>query len=235
MPDFILDPDPTSTYEASEEYRAAWIAAYGHPVTVEQEFRSAVYVDETGEIVAGPGLRLVDLPRFQQEFIEFAQGASAGPQGLKGDKGDKGDTGPQGLKGDKGDTGSQGPQGIQGPQGLKGDKGDTGSQGLKGDIGLTGAPGEDSFVIQVGGTYPARPNLPAVVFIGTANPGAAMLVGDSWINTADSDGPTYLTTADTSVLKVQATNPGLTGPGLWMQTGLGASGTGVTFWIEDGL
>lgn len=35
-------------------------------------------------------------------------------------------------------------------------------------------------------------------------------------------------------LVVSPTNPGLTQPGLWVQTGMGASGTGITFWIEDG-
>lgn len=30
------------------------------------------------------------------------------------------------------------------------------------------------------------------------------------------------------------TNPNLTGPGLWIQTGLGPGGTGFTFWFEDG-
>jgi hypothetical protein len=34
-------------------------------------------------------------------------------------------------------------------------------------------------------------------------------------------------------LVVSPTNPGLTQPGLWVQTGLG-SGTDMTFWIEDG-
>lgn len=33
---------------------------------------------------------------------------------------------------------------------------------------------------------------------------------------------------------VSTTNPGLTAPGLWVQTGLGTDGTGITFWVEDG-
>lgn len=33
---------------------------------------------------------------------------------------------------------------------------------------------------------------------------------------------------------VQATNPALAAPGLWIQTGLGPGGTDMTFWVEDG-
>lgn len=35
-------------------------------------------------------------------------------------------------------------------------------------------------------------------------------------------------------LFVQPADPGLTEPGLWMQTGLGAGGTDMTLWVEDG-
>lgn len=34
---------------------------------------------------------------------------------------------------------------------------------------------------------------------------------------------------------VQNTDPGMTGPGIWIQTGLAPSGAGFTFWFEDGL
>lgn len=34
---------------------------------------------------------------------------------------------------------------------------------------------------------------------------------------------------------VQDTDPGLTGPGIWIQTGLAPGGTGFTWWFEDGL
>jgi hypothetical protein len=35
---------------------------------------------------------------------------------------------------------------------------------------------------------------------------------------------------------IQTTAPDFGGlPGLWIQTGLGTSGTDTTFWIEDGL
>lgn len=36
-------------------------------------------------------------------------------------------------------------------------------------------------------------------------------------------------------LYVQSTDPGLTIPGLWIQTGLGSDGNDMTFWVEDGL
>ncbi len=36
-------------------------------------------------------------------------------------------------------------------------------------------------------------------------------------------------------LYVQNTNPGLTVPGLWIQTGLAPAGAGMTFWVEDGV
>lgn len=37
-----------------------------------------------------------------------------------------------------------------------------------------------------------------------------------------------------SGVHVQTTNPQMVAPGLWIQTGLGTSGTDFTFWIEDG-
>ena len=33
---------------------------------------------------------------------------------------------------------------------------------------------------------------------------------------------------------IQSSNPGSSHPHLWIQTGLGPKGTGMTFWIEDG-
>lgn len=161
----------------------------------------------------------------------------AGPKGDTGDTGPSGPTGATGLTGPKGDTGDTGPQGIQGQIGPQGGTGPTGAPGASGDIGPTGptgTPGDDAFVVEVNGGYHNRPDLDAVVFIGPDDPSADMMPGDTWINTADSDGPTYLSTADTDVLRVQPTDPVLTGPGLWIQTGLGSTGTGITFWIEDG-
>jgi hypothetical protein len=37
-----------------------------------------------------------------------------------------------------------------------------------------------------------------------------------------------------SSLYIQDSNPGISSPHLWIQTGLGASGSDMTFWIEDG-
>lgn len=36
-------------------------------------------------------------------------------------------------------------------------------------------------------------------------------------------------------LYVSELQPEFSGPGLWIQTGLGNDGSGFTFWIEDGL
>lgn len=36
-------------------------------------------------------------------------------------------------------------------------------------------------------------------------------------------------------LFVQPLDPAMTGPGLWIHTGLGLGGDDVTFWVEDGL
>ena len=33
---------------------------------------------------------------------------------------------------------------------------------------------------------------------------------------------------------IQSDNPSSSSPHLWIQTGLGANGSGMTFWIEDG-
>lgn len=35
-------------------------------------------------------------------------------------------------------------------------------------------------------------------------------------------------------LYIQNSNPGGSSPHLWIQTGLGSSGTDMTFWVEDG-
>jgi len=52
--------------------------------------------------------------------------------------------------------------------------------------------------------------------------------GDLWVAT-NVGAATSLTN-----FSVGPNNPSLTGPGLWIQTGLGDDGTGVTFWVEDG-
>jgi len=35
-------------------------------------------------------------------------------------------------------------------------------------------------------------------------------------------------------LYIQNSNPGSSNPHLWIQTGLGSTGTDMTFWVEDG-
>lgn len=62
-----------------------------------------------------------------------------------------------------------------------------GADGVPGDDGAPGAPGDDglnNFIVQVGGSYPARPVGTGAVFtfVGTADPTSVMQVGDIWIN-----------------------------------------------------
>ncbi len=40
--------------------------------------------------------------------------------------------------------------------------------------------------------------------------------------------------ASNTPLYIQNSNPGNSNPHLWIQTGLGSSGTDMTFWVEDG-
>lgn len=40
--------------------------------------------------------------------------------------------------------------------------------------------------------------------------------------------------ASTTPIYIQNSNPGVSSPHLWIQTGLGSGGSGMTFWIEDG-
>jgi hypothetical protein len=55
--------------------------------------------------------------------------------------------------------------------------------------------------------------------------------------------PTILPSGDTlegsgggaTQVYVQDTNPSMTTPGIWIETGVGPGGTGFTFWFEDGL
>lgn len=75
--------------------------------------------------------------------------------------------------------------------------------------GSGGSTGSSSPPMTISPTAPANPQ-----------------VGDRWLDPASDT----LTTN----FAVSATNPGLINPGLWVQTGLGADGTGITFWIEDG-
>ena len=66
---------------------------------------------------------------------------------------------------------------------LKGDKGDPGADGIDGQDGV------DRFLVESGGTYPARPDAEPVIFVGATNPDALglMTVRDTWVNTAEAD------------------------------------------------
>lgn len=43
-----------------------------------------------------------------------------------------------------------------------------------------------------------------------------------------------LSASSNTPLFIQSSNPGAAGPFMWVQTGLGSNGKGMTFWIEDG-
>jgi hypothetical protein len=161
--------------------------------------------------------------------------ALTGPTGPQGVKGDTGDTGPQGLIGLTGATGLTGPQGAQGIQGIQGNTGpagDRGPTGLTGPEGPAGPAGADSVV--PGPQGPAGPTGPE---------GPAGAAGE--VPEAPTDGQQYARKnagwvvvtggSGTPEVYVQDTDPGLTNPGIWIQTGLGPGGLGFTFWFEDGL
>lgn len=97
-------------------------------------------------------------------------------------------------------------------------------------------------------------NLTAAVYINTAAPSSPS-VGDLWWNSEEGRLKIYYGDANTSQwvdahasnnitagtgsgmppMFIQNTNPGYTqGAYLWIQTGTG-DGTGITFWVEDGL
>lgn len=46
--------------------------------------------------------------------------------------------------------------------------------------------------------------------------------------------PSHVTSGAGNVV-VSSVDPNLTGPGLWVQTGMGPDGDEFTFWIEDGV
>lgn len=102
--------------------------------------------------------------------------------------------------------GPQGPRGADGYQGVDGAQGPVGPVGPIGPVGPKG----DAATAYVSDTEPA-----------TAAP------GDFWIDSdpLDSEVP--------AELRVGPTNPNLTEPGLWVQTGL--PNGGYTLWIEDGI
>ena len=52
--------------------------------------------------------------------------------------------------------------------------------------------------------------------------------------TTAEDARINLGLASSNTLFIQGSNPDISGPFMWVQTGLGSSGKDLTFWIEDG-
>lgn len=170
-----------------------------------------------------------------------AQGlpGDAGPQGEQGIPGDVGPQGEQGIQGEKGDTGDQGPQGIQGVQGVQGVAGPIGPAGLRWRSTWNAATDytTDDAVYYDGASYFAAgdPTIgeppdtgthwnPLAIRGATGAQGAQGIQGVQGVQGVQG-------AAGPANLKVQATDPGLTSPGMWVQT----YGNGdIALWIEDG-
>lgn len=151
-----------------------------------------------------------------------------GPLGYTGSTGPIGYTGSQGIQGTIGYTGSQGIQGLQGYTGSQGIQGIQGVIGYTGSTGYTGSKGYVNYTVSA-----APPSSPAA--------------GDVWVNSNTGVRYEYLVDADSSQWVdfhsntsgvptfIQGNTPVYSGgPYLWVQTGLGISGTDITFWVEDG-
>lgn len=80
--------------------------------------------------------------------------------------------------------------------------------------GRPGEPGQPGIGVPAGGTTGQ---------VLTKTSGADYATG--WANVTSGAQQVY----------VQPTNPNMTEPGIWIQTGLAPGGTGFTFWFEDGL
>lgn len=79
MVDIVLNPDPASTYGASDAYKAAWFAAYGPNARVPDppDFKRAIYVDDQGVPRLDATTTLMD---YLQPSINSAAGSvSANP------------------------------------------------------------------------------------------------------------------------------------------------------------
>ena len=198
------DGDPIiSVVETDDEDEPAIIQIVGQP-------------DVTLSVVENP----VEITTVAEEIVLVAGHYLPGPQGPAGPQGATGPTGatgPQGLQGETGATGPAGPQGQQGIQGPQGEVGPQGVQGPAGPIGPQGIQGE------TGPEGPPGPTGPS----GQQGPeGPQGVQGPQGIQGVQGE-------AGPQNLFVQADDPVMTGPGLWIQTGLG-DGDEVTFWIEDG-
>lgn len=106
------------------------------------------------------------------------------------------------------------------------------------DIAVTVAPDDPIALVTVAEQGPrgVSPTV-SVGTVTTGNPGTSATVTNSGTPTAavfdfviprGADG-----SSNDDQIYVQATDPEMSGTGLWIQTGLGA-GTDMTFWVEDG-
>lgn len=156
----------------------------------------------------------------------------------------EGPQGPQGIQGIQGETGPQGPIGLQGPvgadstvpgptgpAGATGPAGPTGSQGIQGETGETGPEGPEGPEGPQGPTGSTGATGPQGLqgIQGIQGPPGAGVI--AWEDITDKPA-TFPTEPQ---IYVQGTDPGMTEPGVWIQTGLAPGGAGFTFWFEDGL
>lgn len=142
--------------------------------------------------------------------------------GKDGRDGKDGTDGKNGTDGKDGKNGLNGKNGTDGKDGLDGVNGKDGVDGKDGIDGMTPifSSNEDYITYKLGDkTY----NLIALDKIRGAR-GARGLDGDN--GKQGKDGNDTLWVGTTNELK---------GIGLWIETGLGVSGTDMTFWVEEGV
>jgi hypothetical protein len=186
-----------------------------------------------------------------------------GPQGERGEKGERGEQGPQGLPGRNGmdgrdgldgldgAPGQQGERGPMGPQGLpglpgergeKGDPGERGQRGERGERGLQGMPGpigpmpkyeRKGYQIRFE-KAPGEWGEWIVIPVGGGGGGGR----DDKLFDRQKELVTLADEKKNGAVPVfiQDTQPDFNGgKGLWLQTGMGTSGSDFTLWFEDGL
>lgn len=154
-----------------------------------------------------------------------------GRDGAKGEKGDDG----RSIKGDPGPKGERGPPGKDGADGEDGQDGKDGRGIARAFVSTTGhlvieyTDGEK----QIAGLVRGADGKSEVVYMGGGG-----TIGDhggggavAWDDITDKPA----TFPAEPQIYVQDTDPGMTGPGVWIQTGLAPGGAGFTFWFEDGL
>jgi hypothetical protein len=228
---FVTFAGPTTDWDALTDVDPATIV----PVPFNETLAAWVAVrDQLETFARTPG------PRGPQGIR-----GDTGPEGEQGIPGDVGPVGAQGIQGEKGDTGDQGTQGIQGVQGVQGVPGPIGPAGLRWRSTWNAATDyvTDDAVYYDGASYFAAgdPTVGELPDTGTHwNPlairGATGAQGAQGIQGVQGvPGLTGTTGAPGAAgpanLKVQATDPALTQPGMWVQT----YGNGdIALWIEDG-